>query len=153
MQQPTEKGRLTKQEQYFTERWPRHTIYYEKLSARNKLWHQSLLTFTVIGSIAVPILLNVPGIPKWIPTVLSGLVAAAAALGNVYRFGDNWRNFRQTLEALERERALFDTEVWPYEDPQVAFNRFVTRVEDIVASETARYFPDEEHKPRTDTKF
>lgn len=137
----------TNQEKYLNERWQQQRDYYSKQSARNKRWHQSLLVFTAVGAIAVPILLNIPEVPKWVPTILSGLVAAATAIENVYHFGDNWRNFRQTLEMLKRERALFDAGVGPYKDPRVAFDRFVKTVEDLIAIETARYFPKEDQKP------
>jgi ABC-type multidrug transport system fused ATPase/permease subunit len=136
----------TTQEKYLNERWQQQRDYYSRQSARNKRWHQGLLAFTAVGAIVVPILLNIPEIPKWAPTILSGLVAIATAVENVFHFGDNWRNFRQTLEALKRERALFDAGVGLYRNPETAFERFVQTVEDLIATETTRYFPAEEQR-------
>jgi len=137
---------MTKQETYLLQRWQTQRDYYSKQSARNKRWHQGLQLFIAVGAIAVPIILNIPEIPKQIPTILSGLVAGAAALENVYRFGDNWRNFRQTLEALKRERALFDASAGPYRDSENAFTLFVERVESLTSEETMRYFPKERER-------
>lgn len=101
---------MTKQETYLQQRWQSQRDYYSKQSVRNKRLHQGLQLFIALGAIAAPIILNIPEVPKLVPAFISSLVAGAVALENVYRFGDNWRNFRQTLEALKRERALFDTE-------------------------------------------
>ncbi len=133
----------TRQETYMQQRWQTQRDYYSKQSARNKRWHQSLQLFIALGAIAVPIILNIPEIPKQIPTILSGLVAGAAALENVFRFGDNWRNFRQTLEVLKRERALFEAKAGPYRESEDAFTIFVERVESLISEETMRYFPEE----------
>ncbi len=72
--------------------------------------------------------------------IVSVLVAVAAAIENVFHFGDNWRNYRQALEALKREPALFDAKVGAYADPQTAFATFVERCEGIMAQETGSYF-------------
>lgn len=135
-----------KQKYYLENRWQSQRDYYSRQAARNKRWHLALMVFTSLTSISVPILLNVPNVPKLIPTVLSGLVAMAAALENVYHFGDNWRNFRRTLEALKRERMLFEMGVGPYKNPERAFDRFVRTVENLIAEENRAYFPERSDK-------
>src|SRR5687767_1540821 len=95
---------MTKEETYLQERWQKQRDYYSKQSAENKRRHQGLQLFITLGAIAVPIILNIPAVSPVFPTILSGLIAAAAALENVFHYGDNWRNYRQTLEALKRER-------------------------------------------------
>lgn len=136
----------TKEETYLQERWQTQKDYYSKQSAQNKRWHQRVQLFVTIGAIAVPILLSIPEVPKVFPTILSGLIAAAAALESVYHYGDNWRNYRQTLEALKREKALFTASAGSYVDPAKAFPRFVERVESLLSEETMRYFPEESSK-------
>ena len=103
-----------KQETYLA-RWQNQRDYYSKKSAFNKRWHQSLQLFIGIIAVIVPVLLSLSTtVPEWIPGVLSLLVAIAAVVENVYHFGDNWRNFRQTLEGLKREKVFFDTGIEPY---------------------------------------
>jgi hypothetical protein len=133
----------TRQQRYMTERWQSQRDYYSRKAARSKKWHQSLQVFVALSAVAIPVLLVIPEMPKIIPAIMSGLVAAATALENVYHFGDDWRNFRQTLESLKRERALYDAAAGPYGSPKTAFRRFVERSENIIAEETGRYFPPE----------
>jgi Protein of unknown function (DUF4231) len=129
-----------KAEQYLNERWHPQRDYYSKQSARNKQWHQSILVFSTICALIVPVLLNIAEVPKVVPTALSILVSVALALENVYHYGDNWRSFRQALEALKAERVLFEASIDPYADQQTAFPLFVERSEDIMRIEGKSYF-------------
>ncbi len=130
----------TQAEQYLTGRWQQQRDYYSKQSARNKQWHQNLLVFSTIGALIVPVLLNISEVPKVVPTILSVLVSVALALENVYQYGDNWRSFRQALEALKVERVLFEASVDPYMDQHTAFPLFVERCEEIMQIEGKSYF-------------
>ena len=85
-------------------------------------------------------LLNIAEVPKLVPTILSILVSVALALDNVYHYGDNWRSFRQTLEALKQERIFFETGIDPYQDPQTAFPLFVEKCEEVIRGEGKSYF-------------
>jgi len=133
-------SQVNKAEHYLTGRWQQQREYYSKQSARNKQWHQNLLLFSTVGAIAVPVLLNLAEVPKLVPTILSVLVSVALALDNVYHFGDNWRSFRQTLEALKQERVYFDAGIEHYTDAQTAFPLFVQRCEEITQAEGKVYF-------------
>ncbi len=127
-------------ERYLNGRWQQQRDYYSKQSARNKLWHQYLLVFSTVGALIVPVLLNIPNVPKLVPTILSVLVSVALALDNVYHFGDNWRSFRQTLEELKVERVYFEAGISPYADAQAAFQLFVEKCEAIMRAEGKSYF-------------
>ena len=81
-----------------------------------------------------------------VPAVLSGLVAAAAALENVQKYGDNWRAFQTAADGLERERALFEANSGPYRKNKNPNRLFIERSEDVIAQETGRYFAREEQK-------
>jgi Protein of unknown function (DUF4231) len=127
-------------EVYLNGRWQQQCNYYSKRAISNKRWHQNLLLFSTISALVVPVLLNIVEIPKWVPTLLSVLVSVALTLDNVYHFGDNWRSFRQTLEALKRERILFETKSGSYEESETAFRLFVQRCEEIMQAEGKNYF-------------
>ena len=131
---------------YLNGRWAEQRAYYSKNSAKYKSRHQNLLLFGSLSALLVPILLNINGVPALVPTVLSLLVSAALALDNVYRFGDNWRAYRSTLEAMKEERILFENNVAPYDDPETAFPLFVRHSENIMRKEHAGYFKDVREK-------
>lgn len=134
----------TNPQEYIQDRWNNQKEYYSKKSAFNKQWHQILSLFSQLGTIAVPVLLLVPNIWNIIPAIISALVAAAYAAEKIFKFGDNWRNYRLTLEFLKREKQFFIHKVKPYDDPSTAFPVFVERIENAIASETTIYFPTED---------
>ncbi|MEO0562343.1 MAG: DUF4231 domain-containing protein, partial [Chloroflexota bacterium] len=75
-----------------------------------------------------------------VPAILSGMVAAATALENVQKYGDNWRAFQSAADGLERERALFEANSGPYRTAPNAYRLFVERSEDVISQETGSYF-------------
>ena len=136
----------SKEERYLRERWQSQRDYYSKQAKRNKWWHQSLLLFSSISALVVPVLFNIAPVPTWIPTTLSVLVSITLLLENTYHFGDNWQTFRRTLEALKQERIYFEAGVTPYTDTQATFPLFVERCEGLIRAEGKIYF--EQHKPQ-----
>jgi len=95
-------------EQYLKGRWQEQRTYYSRQSARNKQCYQSLLLFSTVGALVVPVLLDIAEVPKVVPTVLSVLVSVGSGLERFSHYGENWRSFRETLEALKEERVLFE---------------------------------------------
>lgn len=129
-----------KAELYLNGRWQQQRDYYSKQASRNKHWHQSLVVFGTIGALLVPVLLNISAIPKLIPTVVSVLVSIALALDSLYHFGDNWRSFRQTLEALKQERIYFEAGIGSYVQEENAFTMLVENCEAIMQDEGKHFF-------------
>ena len=134
----------SREEQYLQGRWKEQKEYYEQRSQTYKLWHQIFLLVGTIGALFVPVLLSFSEVPKLLPVIISLFVSISLALDNTFHFGDNWRSFRQALEALKRERVYFDTGIEPYTDPQTAFHLFVQKCENIIGKEEEGYF--ETHK-------
>ena len=114
--------------------------YYSDHSKKCKRSYQTLLVFSTIGAIIVPILIATPEVPKFLPIVLSGLVSISIAIENVFHFGDNWRSYRQTLEGLRQEQVLYENRVGPYADIPETFTFFVERCQTIMNTETGVYF-------------
>jgi hypothetical protein len=124
-------------------RWQSQKDYYSKRVGHYKNWHLWLQLYMGIIAVLVTILLGFSEVPKFIPSILSGTIAAAAVIENVNRYGENWRNFRTTLEFLKREKSLFDIGADVYVDlaPDDAAILFATRTEDILSAEWSGYFP------------
>src|SRR6266568_1645958 len=81
--------------------WQDQKNYYSRKVGSFKNRHLGLQLYIGIIAITVPILLGIPEISKYIPTILSGSIAIAAVIDNVNRYGENWRMFRTTLETLK----------------------------------------------------
>jgi hypothetical protein len=128
----------TKEGKYF-EHLTGQKKYYSDRSKKYKRYYQGLMLFSTIGALIVPVLI-VTDIAKIWPTILSALVSIAIAVENLFHFGDNWRNFRQTLEGLRQEQVFYDTHAGPYVDALDPFKLFVERTMTIMNSETSIYF-------------
>ena len=62
------------------------------------------------------------------------VVAVIAGLLSLYRFQENWTEYRASAEALRQERFLYLTRTAPYAGDN-AFTLLVGRVEDLLRSE------------------
>lgn len=141
-------------EQYYVRhRWQSQWLYYDAKATENKKNYQALQLVIGVGSVAVPVLLGMEWIPNIIPVAISLVVAAAAAVENVKKYGDNWRSYRQAAEELQREKALFDVLTGPYKRAKQPFLRFVERCEDVIAQQNGQFLQrqDENEKKEDNT--
>lgn len=80
---------------------------------------ESMLLKVIVGSMGVCI------------AVISGLVA-------LYKFQENWIEYRTTAETLKHEKYLFLTKSKPY-DGEGCFNQFVDRIESLISKENTTW--------------
>jgi hypothetical protein len=140
---------IDREKQYLTTRWQEQRDYYSRKSSENKRAYQRVQLVIGIGAVLVPVLLSfdirIPfgdtqiALTSPLAAIISGLVAAAAAVENVYKYGENWRNFRRALEGLKREHALFISRAGKYRNEVNAFPNFVESIESIIAEETGNF--------------
>ncbi|MFI6359259.1 DUF4231 domain-containing protein [Streptomyces sp. NPDC050743] len=72
-------------------------------------------------------------------TVLSLIVVGSVSLESVYRYREQWKNYRSTEQLLGHERIYFETKVGPYAglSESEAFTTLVARVESAIANENS----------------
>src|SRR5690606_17353623 len=75
-----------------------------------------------------------------ITVIVSLLVAGAAALESLYKYGENWNSYRSAAEELQAEKNFYDMQSGPYANNPNSFSTFVERVEGIVANQNGKYF-------------
>jgi hypothetical protein len=131
---------------YMKYRWQNQWQYYDGKATENKRNYQWLQLTIGIGSVAVPVLLGFQGTFTIVATIVSLVVAAAAAVENVKKYGDGWRSFRSAAEALQREKALYDVSAGPYRVAKRPFIRFVERCEDIIAQQNGQFMQRDEQQ-------
>jgi hypothetical protein len=127
---------------YMKHRWQTQWLYYDGKATENKRKYQSLQVFIGVGSVMVPVLLTASSALPLLTiaaSVLSVGVAAAAAIENVKKYGENWRSYRKAAEDLVREKSLYDTGAGPYRIAKRPFMRFVERSEDIMAEQNGQF--------------
>ena len=83
--------------------------------------------------------------------VLGGVVVVAASVGKLFKFHENWLQYRTLVEALEREKELYSVGAGDYAElDEEGRNRLlVERVESILASTTSQFV--ETHQSARDT--
>jgi hypothetical protein len=134
---------------YMKHRYQGQWLWYDKKAAENKNKHQALQVLIGVGSVAVPVLLQLP--EPWNKTsiVISLIVAAAASIENVKKYGDNWRSYRRAAENLSREKSMFDVGAGPYRNTKRPFARFVERCEEIIAQQNGQFYQRDEQQTQT----
>jgi hypothetical protein len=129
------------EEEYIKQRLDDQQTWYESKSAWNQKCYKQLRMVEVVLAAGIPFVSSLigrfPNSPNAFPiivSVIAFLIAAISALLALYRFQDNWMQYRSVAEQLKREKFLFLTKSQPYagEDP---FHVLVDNVEKILGEE------------------
>ncbi|MFI0925434.1 DUF4231 domain-containing protein [Streptomyces sp. NPDC021012] len=132
-------GEMTPQ-RYIETRLAQYQGWYDVKATRMKAMHLRMRTVSVVGGALVPVFVNLDlGFARVTATVLSVVVVAAVSLESVYRYREQWKNYRSTEQLLGHERVYFETKVGPYHNlgKREAFSVLVARVEKAIANENS----------------
>ncbi|WP_223183344.1 MULTISPECIES: DUF4231 domain-containing protein [unclassified Streptomyces] len=132
-------GEMTPQ-RYIEGRLVQYQGWYDAKAARMKAMHLRMRTVSVVGGALVPVFVNVDaGFARITATILSVIVVAAVSLESVFRYREQWKNYRSTEQLLGHERVYFETKVGPYHGlpRREAFSTLVARVEKAIANENS----------------
>ena len=130
--------------------------YVERRLEPQRKWHNEKATWnkrrfytvevtTLLAGAAIPIV-NVWVVkdPYWagvLSAVLGGVVVVATSVGKLFKFHENWLQYRTVVEALEREKELYSAGAGEYaEADEDRRNRLlVERVENILTNTTSQF--------------
>ncbi|MCM2426145.1 DUF4231 domain-containing protein [Streptomyces sp. RKAG337] len=127
-------------ERYIETRLAQYQKWYDRKAVRTKAMHLRMRTLSVVGGALVPVLVNVDlPFSRLTATVLSLVVVVSVSLESVYRYREQWKNYRSTEQLLGHERVYFQTKVGPYAGlaDGKAFVTLVGRVEKAIANENS----------------
>jgi hypothetical protein len=133
---------------YLKQRWQSQWLWYDKKASENKNKHQFLQVVIGVGSVTVPVLLGIEALRGYAVWV-SLIVAAAASIENVKKYGDNWRSYRRAAENLSREKSLYDVNAGPYRTAKKPFARFVERCEEVIAQQNGQFYQRDDQSQTT----
>ena len=123
---------------------PQRNWHSEKATG-NKRRFYTVEVATLLAGAAIPIInLWVVKDPYWaglLSAILGGVVVVAASVGKLFKFHENWLQYRALVEALEREKELYSVGAGDYAElDEAGRNRLlVERVESILASTTSQF--------------
>ena len=130
------------QEEYLKNRLDDQIGWYDRKSMQNQKWFKRLQVAAVLASATIPFLsgyITETSLLLKISVGLLGLaVAAITAVLGLYKFQENWLEFRTTCESLKHEKYLFLTKSDPY-DGEEPFKLLVERVESLISKENTAW--------------
>ena len=124
---------------YLTERYDDQCRWYSRKATFNKRWYHYFQTL-VIGLSALATLTVAVGVyfqdTQWIrlaALAITSIVTVLACLQKVYRFQEQWIDYRNTAETLKKERYLYKARIAEYATADSAEQLFVDRVENLIS--------------------
>ncbi|MDJ0633634.1 MAG: DUF4231 domain-containing protein [Xenococcaceae cyanobacterium MO_188.B29] len=137
------------QQQFMKSRWLSQVLWLESRSQQNRNRYYCLRLITIIGGVIVPALVslnintdNVQATIGWIAFGLSQAVAISAAVEEFFRYGERYRHYRNTAEAMKIEGWQFFQLSGPYRNSQShteVYSDFAQRVESIMQRDVEGY--------------
>jgi hypothetical protein len=138
---------------YLSERLDDQINWYSQKSTYCKNWHKSLRVVEVVAAALIPFLSGMGSevlYSSWITGGLGLLIAVCAASSGIFKFHENWIQYRATSEQLKHEKYLFLARATPYSD-QDAFRVLVHRVEGLISKENSTWTQTVKTVPKTDS--
>lgn len=126
-----------KEDEYLKNRLENQLSWYSNESQHNQKWFKRLRTAEIVSAALIPFLAGVGDkVPynAWIVGGLGVLIAVAAATSSLFKFHENWIQYRTTVEQLKHEKFLYLTDTKPY-DSEDKFPVLVERIEGLISKE------------------
>lgn len=140
--------------EYLQQRLEDQINWYSKKSSVCQTRYKALRIIEIVSAAIIPLLSGmgdkVPCGP-WIIGSLGVLIAIAAAAGSLFKYHENWIQYRATSEALKHEKFLFLGRVTPY-DGENYFPVLVQRVEGLISKENSTWTQNIKSDPKATNK-
>jgi len=139
------------EEKYLADRLEEQINWYDHKSQFNQKWCKRLRMIEIICASLIPLLSGLSSsiaYSEWIIGILGVTIAIAAAAGSLYKFQENWIQYRTSAETLTHEKYLYMTNAAPYSGKD-KFEILVTRIESLISKENSnwsRYVKPEDEK-------
>ena len=147
------------EEEYLEARLEDQITWYDQKSVWNQKWFKRLQAFQLVAAACIPVTVNYvsDGSPwfRLLVALLGASIAIASGIISLYKFQENWLEYRTTCESLRHEKFLYQTKADPY-DIQNPLSLLVTRVESLISKENtnwARYMRMETEKKKINSTY
>jgi len=124
--------------EYLKQRLDDQINWYGEKSLANQAAYKRLRLIEIIAAASIPLLAGYSH-DYWYVGITIGviglIVAVLAGIVSLYRFQENWSEYRAVAESLKQEKYLYLARAEPYDGDQ-PFELLVQRVEALLKSET-----------------
>ena len=135
-----------KEQDYLDLRLEDQINWYDKKSKFNQKMYKRLVLVEIIFSVSIPFFASYANdecpFIKIIIGILGVSIALIAAILNLYKFHENWINYRTTSETLKHEKYLFLTKSGIYkekESQETPYTNLVQRIESTISKENTNW--------------
>ncbi|MCD6099158.1 MAG: DUF4231 domain-containing protein [Candidatus Marinimicrobia bacterium] len=130
------------EEEYIKQRLEDQIKWYDEKSIKNKKYYNLFRTLEIIMAGAIPFVVgfiscNIQLI-KFVVGLLGVGVAVISGMQSLFKFHENWIEYRTTCESLKHEKYLYLSRCEPYDD-ESRFCRLVDRVENLISKEHSQW--------------
>jgi hypothetical protein len=133
---------MMEQNTYIKERLDDQIAWYDQKSQSNQKWYKRLRVIELIAAASIPFLAayitEASLILKLGVGFLGLLITFITGVVTLYKFQENWIEYRTTCESLRHEKFLFLTQGDPY-DIENPFKLLVQRVENLISRENTQW--------------
>jgi hypothetical protein len=129
------------EEQYLNERLDDQINWYSKKSQTNQRWFKRLRLLEIIAAAIIPFLAGLGTKVPYYSIIIGALgviIAVSAGLSALYKYHENWIEYRTTSETLKHEKYLYQAKCSPY-DNENALCCLVQRVEGLISKENTQW--------------
>ncbi len=128
--------------EYFETRLDDQIDWYDKKSMSNQKWFKRLRVIEIVAAAAIPLLSGFiednPDSLKIVIGLLGLLIVVITGVVTLYKFQENWIEYRTTSETLKHEKFLYLTACEPY-NVDKPFCLLVQRVENLISKENTKW--------------
>jgi hypothetical protein len=142
--------RMTDSE-YFQQRLENQIEWYSNKSSYCQIRYKALRLAEIVAAAFIPLLSGMGEkvfCGPWIIGSLGVLIAIAAAAGSLFKYHENWIQYRSTSEILKYEKFLFLGRAAPY-DGEDCFPVLVQRVEAFISKENISWAQSIKSNPKS----
>ncbi len=132
---------------YLEERVEGQRKWHSDKASLNKNRYQMVELITIVAGATIPVInvidfefISEPSI-RFLSALIGSIIVVAAGIGKLFKFQENWINYRTVSETLKREQEFYRYEVADYDGQRgkQRLKMLVQRVENILASATEQY--------------
>lgn len=130
-----------KEEEYILSRLDDQIEWYSLKSSKAKFMHQIFRVFVIIFSAVIPLVAGIEfnqNLKNITLSIIGFLITVLVGLSSLFKYQENWTEYRTTSETLKHEKMLFLTKSGPYNSEE-SFKTLVLRIENLISRENSAW--------------
>ncbi len=128
-------------EQYLQERLDDQISWYDRKSGSNQRLYKRLRLLEIVAAASIPLLTGFIAEYSFMTHVVAIVGVAVAVISGafaLFKFQENWIEYRTTAETLKHHKYLYLTRSAPYQGED-AFHTLVETVEGLISQENSKW--------------